>query len=404
MTLELSQVDVRDVVFGAETAVRSGTLVVDHAALAQELRRIAGLARIEIHLAKPGEATRLVCVKDVVEPRLQQGERVHCLRGAAVATLGQIIGFQEGLIDMSGPGAPYTPFSALQLIVIEADPLPDLEPHRHEAALREASLVAARWLAEATVHAPGDEIERLELGPASPALPRVAYVYPVLTQGLLHDTWVEGRNACEGLPRRIDPTLPLRGDIVSGNCVSACDKNTTWHHQHNPITRELFRRHARDLCFAGCVLTPLPVRLADKEAAAARAAELVRELDVSGALLSKEGFGNPDADLMMLLRALEGAGIRCVAITDEFAGRDGASQSLADSAPEADAIVSVGNANACITLPAMARMLGPVESVPRLAGAGEGSGLPDGSIEVELQALMGATNQLGAMRLSCRGA
>ena len=404
MTFELAHVDVRDVVFGSQTVVRDATLRIDRAALTEELQRIDGLARVEIHLAKPGEATRLVCVKDVVEPRIEQGaQRMHCLRGVAIATCGQIVGFQEGIVDMSGPGAPYSPFSGLQLVVVEADPVPDLEPHRHEAALREAGLTAAHWLARATVGTPPDEVERFALDPADPALPRVGYVYLLLSQGLLHDTWVEGRNACDGLPRSVDPTLPLRGGIVSGNCVSACDKNTTWHHQNNPVIRELFRRHGHELAFAGCVLTNEPVRLAGKQASAARAAELVRSLGVTGAILSKEGFGNPDADLMMLLRALEGAGVRSVAITDEFAGRDGGSQSLADAAALADAIVSVGNANATVALPPMPRTLGPWERVPRLAGAGEASVRSDGSIEVELQALVGATNQLGLTRLSCRG-
>lgn len=404
MTLELAHVDVRDVAFGPETQVRDGTLVIEREALARELRRIPGLGRVEIELAKPGEATRLVCVKDVVEPRHEEeSQRMHCLRGVAVATCGQIVGFQEGIVDMSGPGAPHTPFSRLQLVVVEADPLPNLEPHRHEAALREAGVEAARWLARATRGSPPDEIERFARSATTTALPRVAYVYMLLSQGLLHDTWVEGRNACEGLPRIVDPTLPLRNGIVSGNCVSACDKNTTWHHQNNPVIRELFRRHGRELDFAGCVLTNEPVRLADKETSAARAAALVGSLDVSGAILSKEGFGNPDADLMMLLRALEGSGVRSVAITDEFAGDDGASQSLADTAVEADAIVSVGNANACILLPPMARILGPAARVPHLAGAREDSLRPDGSVEVELQAILGATNQLGAMQLGCRG-
>lgn len=403
MTLQLAHIGVHNVAFAAETTVRDGVLLVDRDALCAELARIDGLARVEVHLAKPGEATRLVCVKDVVEPRFERGDRVHCLRGMAVATCGQIVGFQEGIVDMSGPGAAYTPFSALSLVVVVADPRPGLEPHRHEAALREAGLAAAVFLARAAAAAEPEEVEHFALASADASLPRVAYVYMLLSQGLLHDTWVEGRNAQEGLPRLVDGTLPLRGGIVSGNCVSACDKNTTWHHQHNPVVRELFRRDGRDLAFAGCVLTNEPVRLADKQASARRAAELVSSLDAAGAVISKEGFGNPDADLMMLLRALEGAGVRCVAITDEFAGADGASQSLADAAHEADALVSVGNANARITLPAMERTLGPVRSVARLAGAGSESLRDDGGIEVELQTLVGATNQLGATRLSCRG-
>jgi glycine reductase len=409
MALELAHLDVREIVFGPETALSGGRLVVEREALEAHLARIESLGRVRVELARPGERTRLVCVKDVVEPRVKpEGEptgegRVLALRGCAVATCGQIVGFQEGLLDMSGPGAAYSPFAELSLVVVEADPVAGIEPHRHEAALREAGLAAAAFLAGAAGGAAPDAVEQFALEEADACLPRVAYLYMLLSQGLLHDTWVEGRNAREGLPRTVDPRLALEGGIVSGNCVSACDKNTTWHHQHNPVIRELFRRHGRELAFAGCVLTNAPVRLAEKQASAEGAVRLARELGANGAVVSKEGFGNPDADLMMLVRGLEGAGIRTVALTDEFAGADGASQSLADATPEADALVSTGNANARIVLPAMERTLGPAASVPRLAGASAESARADGSIAVELQALLGATNELGAGRLTCRG-
>ncbi len=67
--------------------------------------------------------------------------------------------------------------------------------------------------------------------------------------------------------------------------------------------------------------------------------------------MSEEGFGNPDADLMMNCVKLEKRGIKTVLLTDEYAGRDGASQSLADANSLASAVVSAGNANELINLP-----------------------------------------------------
>jgi glycine reductase len=228
-------------------------------------------------------------------------------------------------------------------------------------------------------------------------------VYLVLSQGLLHDTWIEGRNAAEGLPRLVTPTFTLDDTVISGNCVSACDKNTTWHHQNNPVLLELLRHHGRDLNLAGVVLTNSPVRLHDKQAAADAAVAIARSLEVAGAIISKEGFGNPDADQMMLIRGLEAAGIATVAITDEFAGVNGASQSLADSAVEANAVVSTGNANELVELPAMDRVLGPADEVTTLAGASAESARADGSLLVELQTIVGATNGLGQGRLRAAG-
>ncbi len=405
LPLKLEHLAIRSVVFGAETRRRGTRLEVDsHALRAAVLDAAPDLTEAKVHLVQPGEAARIACVKDVIEPRVSSNEAnlddavVRALDGVAVVTCGRIVGFQEGLIDMSGPGAAYTPFSSRWLVVLEADVARDCEPAQHESSLRAAGLAAANLLARAAT-GPPDAVERYALAPGAEGLPRVAYLYMVLSQGLLHDTWVEGRNAREGLPRRVDPRLGFAGGIVSGNCVSACDKNTTWHHQNNAVVKELFRRHGRDLAFAGCVLTHLPTRLAEKERSAARAVELIRELDVRGVVLSKEGFGNPDADLMMLVRALEGAGIATVSITDEFAGQDGASQSLADTTPEARALVSVGNANERVVLPPMARVVGSSAGVPRLAGAGAQSLQADGGVAVELQALVGATNEIGFGRL-----
>jgi sarcosine reductase len=135
---------------------------------------------------------------------------------------------------------------------------------------------------------------------------------------------------------------------------------------------------------------------------AEKAVELVKTLDADAAIITKEGFGNPDADQMMLTRGLEDGGIRTTAITDEFAGSDGASQSLADTTPQADAIVSVGNANERIVLPPMDRLLGPVKDLTKLAGAYPQSLRGDGSIEIELQGLIGSTNELGYQTLRGR--
>ncbi len=408
MAFELECFGVRGLVIGKHTAFEGGVLSVDGGALAARLIEAdARLADVRVHVARPGDSTRIACVKDVVEPRLKpSGERIGegrttALTGMAVATCGQIVGFQEGLIDMSGPGARHGPFSRLNLLVLELEPAKGLAPHAHEAALREAGLRAAEFVARAAAQVEPDRVERIELAPTPPALPRVAYLYMLLSQGLLHDTWVASRNAREGLPMRVDPAFVLDGGIVSGNCVSACDKNTTWHHQNNALIRELLRRHGRELNFAGVVLTNEPTRLSEKQRSADAAIALVRELEPAGVLISKEGFGNPDADQMMLIRGLERAGIRTVALTDEYAGEHGASQSLADTTPEADAMVSVGNANERIELPRMERVLGPADAIARIAGAYADSRQPDGALRVELQTIVGATNQLGEGRLSC---
>jgi len=224
-----------------------------------------------------------------------------------------------------------------------------------------------------------------------------------LSEGLLHDTYLYGTDAKKILPSLIHPNEVMDGAIVSGNCVSACDKHTTYHHLNNQVIKELYRRHGKDLNFSGVIVTNLNVTLADKERASGYASKLAKLIGAEGAIITIEGFGNPDTDLMMLCKKIEEYGIKTVLITDEYAGRDGGSQSLADAVPHANAVVSVGNANEVITVPPMKRIIGDLKQAEVIAGGFVGSVSASSGLNIELQAIMGSTCQLGFSNLTSRG-
>jgi len=427
MRLEVGNIFIKDIQFGGKTEVKDGVLYINK----DELKKVAAnderIASVEIYLAKPGEETRVIPVKDVIEPRVKVsgpggmfpgfiakvdtvGEgRTHVLKGTALVTTGKIVGFQEGIIDMSGPGAEYTPFSKTLNIVVKVDPIEGLHQHEHEAVVRLAGLRAAAYVGEAGRSVEPDEVKVYETKPLLqqvaeyPDLPKVAYVYMLQTQGLLHDTYVYGVDAKRIIPTLIYPTEPMDGAIVSGNCVSACDKNPTYIHQNNPVIEELYARHGKDLNFIGVVITNENVTLADKERSSNMTAKLVELIGADAVIISEEGFGNPDADLVMNCSKIEAKGIKTVLITDEYAGQDGASQSLADSTPAGDAVVSAGNANEVITLPPMKTVIGYPEVADVIAGGTAGSLKPDGSITAEIQVITGATNELGFHYLTAKG-
>ena len=125
-------------------------------------------------------------------------------------------------------------------------------------------------------------------------------------------------------------------------------------------------------------------------------------LGLDAVIVSQEGFGNPDTDLIMNCKKIEAEGVKTVIITDEYAGRDGKSQSLADADPAADAVVTGGNANELVHLPKLDRVIGTLAYVNKIAGASESTLQPDGSLEVELQVITGATNETGFGTLSAR--
>jgi len=424
MRLELGKIKIKDVQFGEATKVSGGVLYVNKDAIVKHVLEDDRIKSVDVELAKPGEETRITPVKDVIEPRVKVegkggifpgvvskvgtvGEgRTHVLSGAAVVTCGKIVGFQEGIIDMSGPGAEYTPFSQLNNVCLVIEPVDGLSQYDYEEAARMAGLKVANLIGLAGADVKPDEVEVYETAPIggkaamNSSLPKVAYVYMLQTQGLLHDTYVYGVDAKKIVPTILYPTEIMDGAILSGNCVSACDKNTTYHHQNNPVIEEMYAKHGKDFNFVGVIITNENVYLADKERSSDWTAKLCAYLGLDAVIISQEGFGNPDTDLIMNCKKIEDAGIKTVIITDEYAGRDGASQSLADADPKADAVVTGGNANEVILLPAMKRIIGTLEYTDKIAGGYDGSLRADGSIEAEIQVITGATNELGFNKIS----
>ena len=432
MKLELGYIQINDIQFSKECKVENNTLYVDPEAVKAFMYEDddvkAWVKDFSFDVAKPGESVRITPVKDVIEPRVKvEGPggvfpgviskvetvgsgKTHVLRGMAVVTAGKIVGFQEGIIDMSGPGADYTPFSKLNNFVVVAEPAEGYQDHKHEYehAVRIAGLRAATYIGEIGRNVTPDETKEFETYGIKegieklPNLPRVAYVHMLQSQGLLHDTYVYGVDAKRSLTTIINPTETMDGAIISGNCVSACDKNTTYHHQNNPVVANLFAAHGKTLNYVCNIITNENVYLADKQRSSDWTSKLCRLLDLDGALVSQEGFGNPDTDLIMNCKKIELQGVKTVIITDEYAGQDGKSQSLADADPLADAVVTGGNANEVIILPKMDKVIGTLDYVDVIAGGHAGSLRPDGTIEAELQVITGATNEMGFNRLSAR--
>lgn len=426
MKLELGYIHINDIQFGSQSKVEGDVLHVNKDEIISMLMEDETIASVDIQIAKPGESVRITPVKDVIEPRVKvEGKgglfpgviakvdtvgsgRTNVLKGAAVVTTGKIVGFQEGIIDMTGPGADFTPFSKLNNLVLVVEPVEGLKQHAHEHAVRMAGLKTADYLGKLAKDITAEEVKSFETFGVKeglekmPGLPRVAYVLMLQSQGLMHDTYVYGVDAKQTISTLINPTELMDGAIISGNCVSACDKNTTYHHLNNPVIEDLFEKHGTQLNFVGVIITNENVYLADKERSSNWTAKLVEFLDLDGAIVSQEGFGNPDTDLIMNCKKIEAKGVKTVIITDEYAGQDGASQSLADADPSADAVVTGGNANMVIQLPPMDKIIGHIEVANRIAGGWDGSLKADGTIDAELQVITGATNELGFNKLSAR--
>ena len=426
MRLEMGHIYIKDIQFASESKIEDGILYVSEEAVKAVALEDEKIKSVSFDIAKPGESVRITPVKDVIEPRKKVegrggvfpgviakvdtvGEgKTYALKGMAVVTAGKIVGFQEGIIDMTGPGADYTPFSKTLNLVMVCEPVDDIKQHDYEKAVRFAGFRVATYIAELARDLTPDETKVYETCTIKegfekyPDLPRVAYVQMLQSQGLLHDTYVYGVDAKKIVPTILSPTEVMDGAIVSGNCVSACDKNPTYVHENNPVVHDLFEEHGKTINFVCQIITNENVYLADKQRSSDWTAKLCKMLDLDGVIVSQEGFGNPDTDLIMNCKKIEAEGVKTVIITDEYAGRDGKSQSLADADAAADAVVTGGNANQVVILPKLDKVIGTLDYVTKIAGASEETLREDGSLEVELQVLTGATNETGFNKLSAR--
>lgn len=419
MRLEYKLIDIQDIVFGDEMKVDGTTLVVDKKALIDELMKNENVKAIDVDLAKPGEKTRIIPVKDVIEPRYKEvgnpgfagvttdakplGEGVvKILENVAIVTIGDIVGFQEGVIDMWGEGAKWTPFSKTLNIVVDITPIDGLVPHEHEETCRLVGLRASEIVGLAAKEAVEARTQVFEKGTMTeealkyPDLPKIVYIEMMITQGLLHDTYIYGTNAAQILPTYMAPTEELDNAVVSGNCVAACDKITTYQHQNNNVIKELLAIHGTEINFLGSIMVPEMTTLQGKLVSCDFTSKLARELGANGAIISEEGYGNPDSDLVMICSRLEKDGIKTVLITDECSGWDGMSQPLTDTAKEAVAVISTGNVSHVVELPKADRILGNPAAIANLAGGWDGAYNPeDGTMKCELNAVIGATSEIG---------
>ncbi len=421
--LELRKIQIKDIIISDIDKIENDILYFNPDSLVAIIKEDKRIKSVSFDIARPGESVRIVPVKDVIEPRAKLngetfdgtfGEQMaelgsgvtYVMSGCAVVTTGPIVGFQEGIIDMSGPAAEYSIFSKLNNIVMVIEKESNVSPHDHEEAVRKAGIKAAKYIGNIGLEY--DKYEREvfdwknigEKYKEYEELPKVVYIYNCMSQGLLHDTYFYGRDTKLMIPTIITPTEVMDGALVSGNCVSPGSKTTTYHHLNNSVIKECMKKHGKDINFMGIVLNPLMTTLKEKYRNCVLTSRYAQMLGAEGVLISQEGFGNPTTDLMIVCQSLENKGIKTVIITNEDAGADGMSESLPDSVNEAVAIVSTGNSNATIMLPKMDKTIGVLKDIEKTTGGNVDSIQDDGRLLIEIHGIMGSHNLQGNTKLS----
>jgi glycine reductase complex component B subunit alpha and beta len=409
---------VRAVGLGPVTRFSHGVLTVSPGEVEALLAHPA-LGSTSVSWASPGESARIIKVLDAVEPRTKgpggggifpgfvgparpQGRgETHVLRGAAVVAAGYLPRAQEAIVDLSGPAAALSPLGATHNLVVEFEPAGGAAWEDVDDALRRGLLRLAVRLADAAAagDSPPDTVEIVTGGTSGGrgGLPRVGVVTNLQTQGRFKDVFVYGRSFGASLATFLDAGDLDDGAVVSGQFGHPGLKNPTYLYQNHPVAQALRARHGRDLVFAGVVLSPEPVDQAGKELISAHAARLCAAAGFDAAVVTKEGGGNADGDMALKMDALEDLGITAVGVFAEMAGAEGTAPPVVVPPERATAMVSTGNYDERLSLPAVDRALGgtDVDLVGKPATA---------ALEVPTAVVYGALSPLGWGRLTCREA
>lgn len=399
MKLEIGNFYVKDIVFGDELSYKDGILTIQKEEALNFVREDDRITEADLYIVKPGDKVRLCPVKEAIESRVrpdgqgifpgytsdlrQAGEgELHALKNTSVLVVGRHWGgFQDGLIDMSGEGQKMTIFGQLMNVVLVADTNEEFEKHEQQKmndALRRAGHKLAEYIAQCVKDLEPEEVETYELGsvrgrdPEIEKLPSVVYVMQPQSQmeAMGYNDLLYGWDLNHFLPTFMNPNEILDGSIVSGSFMPVSSKWSTYDFQNTPNIKALYREHGKTINFLGVIMSNLNVALEQKERSAQFVAQLAVSLGADGAVVAEEGYGNPDADFVGCIVALEDAGVKTVGVTNESTGRDGRGQPLVTLDEKCDAIVSCGNVGELIELPPMETVLGELEALARDGNSG----------------------------------
>ncbi|RGS76083.1 glycine/sarcosine/betaine reductase component B subunit [Coprococcus sp. AF21-14LB] len=394
MRLEIGNFYVKDIVFGKELSLKDGILTINKEDALNFIREDDRITEAELYIAKPGDKIRMCPVKEAIEPRVRPdgrgafpgytgdltkaGEGVtYALKNCSVLVVGKHWGgFQDGVIDMSGEGQKYTLFGELLNVVLVADTNEEFEKREQQKkndALRRAGHRLAEFIAQCVKELEPEETEVFDLekiiqrNPEIEKLPSVVYVMQPQSQmeELGYNDLVYGWDMNRMLPTVMHPNEVLDGALVSGSFMPVSSKWSTYDFQNCPNIKALYKEHGKTINFLGVIMSNLNVALEQKERAAMFVAQIANTLGADGAVVAEEGYGNPDADFVGCIVALEDAGVKTVGISNECTGRDGQSQPLVTLDEKCDAIVSCGNVSELIELPPMETVLGELEALGR---------------------------------------
>ncbi|MBI4525959.1 MAG: hypothetical protein HY695_19350 [Deltaproteobacteria bacterium] len=434
MKLELATFPVKDVRWTSRTSYKDGLLEIDRHELTSLILEDKRIASAHLDITFPEEKTRIVNVRDAVEPRVKAsgpgcvfpgilgavetvGEgRTHRLSGVSVVAsaeyhstiLSGTAAPNSGIVDMWGSAARLTPFgSTINLVAIFelVDGVTELEAH---ASIQSAEFRVAQRLAEITRDKPPESVELFELAEVDPSLPRIVYILASLT------TWHHPHSGIayyglpirESLPIFLHPNELLDGAVTTDARRGGGTGTTTWAWMNQPMVLELLRNHGKSLNFLGVILQKTRFETEfGKQVTAACASQMAKLLRADGAIITRTSTsGNNFMDVMLTVQACEKKGLKMVFLTPEWGGKDGTELPLVFYVPEATNIISTGSFERDVKIGVPDKVIGAGNTQLVQLYAGDKPFSPWNELTLPSSfCITGGVDWFGGMNLTCRG-
>jgi glycine reductase len=409
MRLDVAEFPVHHARLGMPAAYGDGVLTIDPDAVRHLVLADPRIAEVRLELVHPGDSVRVLRALDAIEPLHKPGGsvsafpgflgpphtaghgRTHRLAGFTVVQVTEfpfpasgVQAFEEGVIEMSGPGAAYSGCADRVNLLLVLTPGRAASNADYDDAIRRAALRVADHLAALTAGHEPERVKVFDHGGDDGGRRRVVWVHQVRAQGPMVQSFLYGHEISGLLPTVLDPSELLDGVLVGANYKTGTKTPTCVHTRH-PSLLALAARHGRELHFAGVIVARGHHENEFlKERSAHFVAKLATLLRADGALCTYEATGNTHIDFMLTVQALERAGVPAASVVHEYGGPLGEDPPLVDFVPEAVALASSGGIDRRLALPAVERVIGG----ERLAHRGEPA---RGPLDLPIQELYAAT-------------
>lgn len=340
-TLVKKEYQVKKVVLSDATSLKEGILTIDKGLLQKAAAGNPLVKSVELDIITPDNhhiftntIMDIIPIAAKVKGKLGEGETavisgaVFCLTGldesgVQIHEFGSCEGYIDEKVAFGRPGCPDETDIMIRVNVVieEGTGMERRGPFAAHCAC-DVIIQAIREVLKTTAEPAAFQEELQDVHRYG--RPRVVLVKEIMGQGAMHDNvicplepaGVPGgqKNVDLGnVPVMLSPNEVLDGGIHALTCIGPATKEMTRHYFREPLVKELARDEELDL--TGVIFIGSPQVNDEKLFVTERLGALVETMNLDGAIVTTEGFGNNHIDFAGNIAAIGSRGIPAVGVT-----------------------------------------------------------------------------------------